>query len=166
MTPIISIVGKSNSGKTTLIEKLLHVFVARGLKVATVKHDSHGFDVDHEGKDTWRHREAGAAAVAIISPKVLFLTRNVDEALELETVRQKYLNEDYDFILTEGFKRSRWPKIEVHRRARSDELICTPEQDNLIAVASDHPWDLSVPTFDLNDGNAIADFIIQFVQAP
>ena len=159
MTPIVSIVGKSNSGKTTLIEKLLAEMTGRGYRVATVKHDAHSFDVDHPGKDTWRHREAGAAAVAITSSSRLFLTVNLEEPLTLEQVRDLYLDGDYDLILTEGFRRDGAPKIEVHRAERSDELVCDPAREPLIAVASDSNPAVAVPVFDLNDGVKITSFI-------
>lgn len=159
MTPIISIVGKSNSGKTTLIEKLLAELTGRGYRVATVKHDAHSFDVDHPGKDTWRHREAGAAAVVIVSSSRLFLTENLTKPLSLDQVRELYLDGDYDLILTEGFRRDGAPKIEVHRKERSEELVCDPETDPLLAVASDSELELTIPVFDLNDGVAITSFI-------
>ena len=94
--PIVSIVGKSGSGKTTLIEKLLKELLAKGYRVATIKHDAHSFDVDHAGKDSWRHREAGAAAVVIASSSRLFLTRNLDVEWTAEQIRDQYLAGDYD----------------------------------------------------------------------
>lgn len=159
MTPIVSIVGKSNSGKTTLIEKLLAELTSRGYRVATVKHDAHSFDVDHPGKDTWRHREAGAAAVAITSSSRLFLSVNLSEPLSLEQVRDRYLDDGYDLILTEGFRREGAPKIEVHRAERSSELMCDPGTDLLVAVASDGTPAVAVPVLNLNDGVEIASFI-------
>ncbi len=158
-TPIVSIVGKSNSGKTTLIEKLLAELTRRNYRVATVKHDAHSFDVDHPGKDTWRHREAGAAAVAITSSSRLFLTVNLTEPLSLDQVRALYLDGNYDLILTEGFRRDAAPKIEVHRKERSDELVCDPATDPLLAVASDAALDVAVPVFNLNDSVEITNFI-------
>jgi molybdopterin-guanine dinucleotide biosynthesis protein MobB len=157
--PVVSIVGKSDSGKTTLIERLIPALSARGYRVATIKHDAHSFDVDHEGKDTWRHREAGACAVAITSSERVFLTRRVSRSPSLEEVCAAYFSEGVDLVLTEGFRRAGAPKIEVHRAARSDGLICDPTVDPLIAVASDHPWELSVPVFHLDDIPAIADLI-------
>jgi len=157
--PIVSIVGKSDSGKTTLIEKLLKELLAKGYRVATIKHDAHSFDVDHAGKDTWRHREAGAAAVVIASSSRLFLTRNLDVELTVEQIRDRYLAGDYDIIITEGFRNAPTSKIEVHRSARSSSLICDPNSDLLIAVVSDTDWELSVPVFTINDGPDIAAFI-------
>ena len=159
--PIVSIVGKSGSGKTTLIEKLLAELTRRGYRVATIKHDAHSFDVDHPGKDTWRHREAGAAAVAIVSSSRLFLTVNLTEPLSLEQVRDLYLGEGYDLILTEGFRHAGAPKIETHRKERSDELVCDPATDLLIAVASDAELNLGVPVLNLNDSVEIASLIVE-----
>ncbi|MFC1669625.1 molybdopterin-guanine dinucleotide biosynthesis protein B [Spirochaetota bacterium] len=156
--PIVSFVGKSDSGKTTLIEKVLPVLTGRGYHIGTIKHDAHSFDVDHEGKDSWRHREAGAKAVAISSPAKLFITIKHDRESTIYDI-QKYLANTCDLIITEGFKREKAPKIEINRTARSNELICTPEADSLIAVASDQHFDLTVPIFDINDAEAIADFI-------
>lgn len=104
MVPIVSIVGKSDSGKTTLIEKLLPELVRRGYKVATVKHDVHGFDVDRQGKDSWRHKKAGAHTVVISSPTKLALIRDVDHDADLMELRDKYIRE-VDLILSEGFKK-------------------------------------------------------------
>ena len=160
-TPILSIVGKSNSGKTTLIEKLLQIFVQRGLKIATIKHDAHSFDVDHPGKDTWRHREAGASTVLIASSERVFLTKKIDEALTLDQLRSDFLEAEYDLILTEGFRRDNAPKIEVHRTERSKDLVYEPGEENVIAVASDTSWDFTIPVYHLDDAKSIADFIVE-----
>src|SRR4030066_1340246 len=103
MIPIISIVGKSASGKPTLIEKLVPELVRRGCRVATVKHDVHGFGVDREGKDSWRHKKAGAHTVVISSPTKLALIRDVDHDATLAELRDKYIR-DVDLLLSEGFK--------------------------------------------------------------
>jgi len=157
MIPIVSIVGTSDSGKTTLIEKLVPELTRRGYKVATVKHDVHGFDVDREGKDSWRHKQAGAHTVVISSPQKLALIRDVDHDAELAELRDKYI-QDVDIILSEGFKRNSQPKIEVFRKERHRELLCTRE-DNLLAIASDQPFDIGVPCYDLDDARRIANLI-------
>ncbi len=157
MIPIVSIVGTSDSGKTTLIEKLVPELTRRGYKVATVKHDVHGFDVDREGKDSWRHKQAGAHTVVISSPQKLALIRDVDHDAELAELRDKYI-QDVDIILSEGFKRNSQPKIEVFRKERHRELLCTRE-DNLLAIASNQPFDIGVPCYDLDDARRIADLI-------
>ena len=157
MIPIVSIVGKSNSGKTTLIEKLVPELVARGRRVGTVKHDVHGFEVDREGKDSWRHKQCGARAVIISSPARVALIEDVDEDLGLEALRERYFR-GVDLIITEGYKRGSMPKVEVSRRERSRELICS-DADDLVAVVSDQPHDVSVPVFRYEEIAALADRI-------
>ena len=157
MIPIISIVGTSDSGKTTLIEKLVPELVRRGYKVATIKHDIHGFEVDREGKDSWRHKQAGAHTVVISSPQKLALMRDVDHDAELAELRDKYI-QDVDVILSEGFKRNPQPKIEVFRKESRRELLCTRE-DNLLAVATNQPFDIGVPCFGLEDARGMVDLI-------
>jgi molybdopterin-guanine dinucleotide biosynthesis protein B len=157
MIPIVSIVGTSDSGKTTLIEKLVPELIRRGYKVATIKHDVHGFEVDREGKDSWRHKQAGAHTVVISSPQKLALIRDVDHDAELAELRDKYI-QDVDLILSEGFKRNSQPKIEVFRKERHRELLCT-RGDNLLAIASNQPFDIGVPCFDLDDACGIVDLI-------
>ena len=157
MIPIVSIVGTSDSGKTTLIEKLVPELVRRGYRVATIKHDVHGFDVDREGKDSWRHKQAGAHTVVISSPQKLALIRDVDHDAELGELRDKYI-QDVDIILSEGFKRNPQPKIEVFRKEKHRELLCTKE-DNLLAIAANEPFHIGVPCFDLDDARGMADLI-------
>ncbi|MCP4545197.1 MAG: molybdopterin-guanine dinucleotide biosynthesis protein B [bacterium] len=158
--PIVSIVGKSDSGKTTLIEKLIPLLKGKGYRVATIKHDAHSFDIDHEGKDSWRHREAGADAVLISSPARVFLTRNESESLDLAGLCARYPLDEYDLVITEGFKRDRARKIEVHRCERSSELLYDGEDESIIAVVSDRSWpEVALPVFDLNDAAGIAAFI-------
>src|SRR4030066_1554380 len=132
MIPIISIVGKSDSGKTTLIEKLVPELTRRGYRVATVKHDVHGFEVDQEGKDSWRHKKAGAHTVVISSPQKIALIRDVEKDLTLEEIREKFI-QDVDLILSEGYKKDIQPKTGVFRKEKHKELLCTKE-DNLVAI--------------------------------
>jgi molybdopterin-guanine dinucleotide biosynthesis adapter protein len=157
MIPIVSIVGTSDSGKTTLIEKLVPELVRRGYHVATIKHDVHGFEVDREGKDSWRHKQAGAHTVVVSSPQKLALIRNVDHDAELGELRDKYI-QDVDIILSEGFKRNPQPKIEVFRKEKRRELLCTKE-DNLLAIATNEPFHIGVPCFDLDDARGMVDLI-------
>src|SRR4030042_2532855 len=157
MIPIVSIVGKSDIGKTTLIEKLLPELTRRGYRIATIKHDVHGFEVDREGKDSWRHKKAGAHTVMISSPQKIALIRDVEKDLTLEEIRDKFI-QDVDLILSEGYKKDVKPKIEVFRKGKYKDLLCT-EEDNLIAVTSDQPFDIGVPCFDLEDVKGLSDFI-------
>jgi molybdopterin-guanine dinucleotide biosynthesis protein B len=157
MIPIISIVGKSDSGKTTLIEKLIPELVRRSYRVATVKHDVHGFEVDREGKDSWRHKKAGAHTVVISSAQKLALIRDVGKDLTLEEIRDKVIR-DVDLILSEGYKKDVQPKIEIFRREKHKALLSTKE-DNLVAIVSNQPFDIGIPCFDLEDTKGLADFI-------
>lgn len=155
--PIISIVGKSDSGKTTFIEKLLPEMARKGYRVATVKHDVHGFEVDREGKDSWRHKQAGAHTAVISSPQKIALIRNVEKDLTLAELREKLI-QDVDLILSEGYKKDIQPKIEIFRKEKHQELLCTQE-DNLVAIVSNKEFDTGVPCFSLDDPGAVADFI-------
>ena len=155
--PIVSIVGKSNSGKTTLLEKIISDLVGRGYHVATIKHNKHGFNIDHEGKDSYRHKKAGAHITVVSSPHQLALIQDVDHDHSFEEIRDKFVH-DADIILTEGFKVNDYPKIEVFRFELKRELI-SKKEDGLIAVASDTKLDIDVPCLDLNNPKAVADFI-------
>jgi molybdopterin-guanine dinucleotide biosynthesis protein B len=157
MVPIVSIVGKSDSGKTTLIEKLVPELSWRGYKVATIKHDVHGFEVDREGKDSWRHRKAGARCTVISSPQQLALLRDMDHDATLDEIRSRFID-DVHLIITEGYKREAAPKVEIFRKAVHTEPLCVQE-DNLVALVSDADIDLGVPRLDLDDIGALADII-------
>ena len=160
--PVVSIVAKSGSGKTTLLEKLIAELKRRGYKVGAVKHDAHSFSIDHEGKDSWRLTQAGADIMLITSPaKVAMVQQNpLDQEPSLAETVARY-GSHLDIVLTEGFKRSSMPKIEVHRQQRSERLLCRDEEHDptLFAVASDTPRDLDVPVFDINDADGLCDLI-------
>ena len=153
--PIVSIVGKSDSGKTTLLEKLIPELKKRGAIVATVKHDVHGFDIDVPGKDTWRHAQAGADIVFIANSRKTAMINKVKHDLSLDEIAE--LADGADILITEGYKRADKPKIEVSRKARSSELICSA--DELVAVVTDQQFDVDVPLFDLDDATGLADLI-------
>lgn len=155
MIPIISVVGKSNVGKTTLLEKLLPEIKRRGYRVATIKHDVHGFNIDQPGKDTWRHARAGADLVVISSPQKMATIEKVDRERTLDEIANKL--ENVDLIITEGYKRQDKPKIEVFRSEVSDTLLC--EKEELLAVATNVPLNIGVPEFDLDDSAGIVDLI-------
>jgi len=159
LVPIISIVSKKNCGKTTLLEKLIPVLKQRGYRVGTIKHDIHGFDIDHEGKDTFRHKAAGADTVAISCPWKLSVIKDVAEELTPEQLVEQYLG-DVDMVLTEGYKRAGLPQIEVFRKQAHHQPIHAKGQPNtLVALLSDVPLDLGVAHMDLNDVEALADLI-------
>ncbi|MFQ6001600.1 MAG: molybdopterin-guanine dinucleotide biosynthesis protein B [Anaerolineae bacterium] len=155
MIPIISVVGKSEVGKTTLLEKLIAELKRRGYRLGTIKHDTHGFEIDKPGKDSWRHAQAGSDAVLISSPEKLALIKRVDRERSLDELLA-YLG-DVDLVLTEGYKSGDKPKIEVSRQARGQELLCHEEE--LLALVTDQPFDLDVPQFEHGDVAGLADLI-------
>jgi len=157
MLPIVCVVGASNSGKTTFLEKLIPELSRRGYRIGTVKHDVHGFEMDREGKDTWRHRKAGAGTVAISSPSQVASIRGLEKEMELEELVGRYFWEE-DLLITEGYKRSRFPKIEIFRSAIESRPICAPE-DNLIAIVTDDAVEAGVPSFRFEETAKVADFI-------
>jgi molybdopterin-guanine dinucleotide biosynthesis adapter protein len=153
----VSIVGRSNTGKTTLIEKLIPELRRRGYRVATIKHNIHGFDIDHEGKDSWRHKKAGARLTVIASPHRIAVIEDVSKDYELSELRDRYIR-DVDIILSEGFKGNPHPKIEVVRSGIKHDPLCSAE-DNLMAIVSDEPVDRGVPCLDINDIRGVANLI-------
>ncbi len=158
MVPIISVVGRSNSGKTTLLEKLIRLLVERGWRVGTIKHHFHGpVEVDIPGKDSWRLRQAGASAVALSSRDTLFVVQDVVGEVPLEVIAHHGLR-DLDLILTEGFRSGPMPKIEVSRAALGVPLLCTAA-DPLVAVVADWNTGAPVPHFGLEAIPELADFI-------
>ncbi|MDU6426509.1 MAG: molybdopterin-guanine dinucleotide biosynthesis protein B [Clostridium perfringens] len=159
MAKIVNVVARcSNTGKTVLIEGLIKELKNRGYTVATIKHDVHGFDIDKEGKDTWRHRKAGAEAVIISSKERMALIREVQEEIPLEELIKQV--EDFDFIIIEGYKKSKYRKLEVYRHGISKKII-TPKE-KLIGVASDVSLSLEgVRVVDLNNYEEIANLVIE-----
>ena len=166
MIPILSVVGRSKSGKTTLLEKLIRELAARGRRVGTIKHHYHGpVTVDIPGKDSWRHRQAGARAVALLSSDTVFVVRDTPAAMSLEALTHLGFC-GVDLVLTEGFKSGPMPKFEVNRLAQQAPLLCGPA-DHLAAVVSDWDTGAPVPHFGLEAVASLADFIEQsYLQAP
>ena len=157
---VFGIVGWKNSGKTGLMERLVSEITARGISVSTVKHAHHAFDVDQPGKDSHRHRIAGAREVLLASRNRWALMAELREAEEpgLDALLEKL--SPVDLVLVEGYKRDAHPKIEAHRAATGQTLIA-PGDPTIRAVASDvAPVPLAVPRFDLDDTCAIADFVL------
>ena len=156
----ISFVAKSGTGKTTLLEQVIAELKQRGYRVGVIKHDAHRFDIDHPGKDSQRLTAAGADTMLISSPEKLAFVKQHRESPPIEELIATYFG-DVDVILTEGFKKSGLPKIEVHRKERSPALICRGEErdPSLLAVASDEPLELDVPVLDLNNPAQVADFV-------
>ena len=157
---VVTFVGKSGTGKTTLLEKVIPLLKGKGYRVGIVKHDAHRFDIDHPGKDSYRLTSAGADTMLLVSPEKMAMVKKYVAAPSLREILATYLD-DVDIVLLEGFKRGPMPKIELHRRERSATLICRGEENDptLLAVASDEALELDVPVLDLNDAGAVADFI-------
>ncbi|MCX7911947.1 MAG: molybdopterin-guanine dinucleotide biosynthesis protein B [Dehalococcoidales bacterium] len=156
MRLIISVVGRSHSGKTTLLEKLIAELKNRGYRVAIVKHSHHADDLDTPAKDTWRFTKAGSELSAINSLDHLAIYRRIDHYFDPREISD-FILWDHDILLTEGFKSSPYPKIEVHRREQGDGLLTDPSQ--LIGVVTDEPLDVDVPRFRPDDVRGIADLI-------
>lgn len=152
---VISLVGCSNSGKTTFLEKLIKELKSRGYQVGTVKHHREFFEFDIEGKDTWRHAEAGADTVALATPTGFGLVKKLEQELSLPEILRHMSG--VDIVIIEGFKKGSQPKIELVRSEVSSAPVCPLEE--LMAVVSDLPLELAIPRYDLYDSNGVADFI-------
>ena len=164
---VVSFVAKSGTGKTTLLEKVIGCLKEQGYRIGVVKHDAHSFDIDHPGKDSHRLTSAGADTTLICSPEKLALIKKFPVSPPIEELLETYFA-DVDIVLTEGFKKSSMPKIELHRRERSATLLCRGEENDptLVAVASDDAvsldaLSLDVPLLDLNDAGQVAGFIVE-----
>jgi molybdopterin-guanine dinucleotide biosynthesis protein B len=156
--PFVSIVGFSGAGKTTVMEKLIPQLKRLGLKVGTVKHDVHGFEMDRPGKDSWRHRQAGAITTVLSSPYQVGMVTDVDHDHSLEQLAPLLYR--MDIILTEGYMREERPKLEVFRLEAGKEPLARGDK-NLIALISDAPVELGVPCFSLDDMEGLAQFLIR-----
>jgi molybdopterin-guanine dinucleotide biosynthesis protein B len=156
--PILCFVGRSNSGKTTLIERVIPVLVRAGYKVATVKHAGHGFDLDTEGKDSWRHKRAGASSVMVLSKGSMAMFADVPDQLKVEEVSDRFLDHTYDLIIAEGWKNDGYPKIVIIR----DQIGEIPvSSEGLLAVVSDKSVDLDIPLFGMDDVVGVATLIMK-----
>ncbi len=156
--PIISVVGFSGSGKTTLMEKLISELTHRGYRVGSIKHDVHGFEMDKPGKDSWRHKQAGACTTLISSPYQIGMVMDVDHDHHPDELIKFFNN--VNVILTEGYKRQRRPKVEIFRSEVHDEPLCTHD-DDIVAIMSDIPVSIKVPRFALDDTKSLVDFLIE-----
>ncbi|HEX4944016.1 MAG TPA: molybdopterin-guanine dinucleotide biosynthesis protein B [Usitatibacteraceae bacterium] len=159
---ILGIAGYSGSGKTTLIEKLVPILVKEGLRVSLVKHAHHRFEVDHPGKDSYRHRHAGCNEVLVSSSRRWALMRDLrgDAEPTLDELLRRF--SPCDLVLVEGYKHDPIPRIEVHR-AGGDRPLLFPRDPHVIAVATDEPLETRLPQFGLDDIPAVARFIREFV---
>ncbi|NDI03865.1 MAG: molybdopterin-guanine dinucleotide biosynthesis protein B [Rhodobacteraceae bacterium] len=160
---IFGVTGWKNSGKTGLMERLITEFTARGLSVSSIKHAHHSFDIDHPGRDSYRHRDAGARQVLLASRNrwaLMHELRDEDEPSLGDLLKQL---SPVDLVLIEGYKRDRHPKIEAHRKETGQPLIA-PEDETIVAVASDTSVTIDRPVLDLNDTASIANFIAQHLE--
>ena len=157
--PIVLIVGHSGSGKTTFLENIIPELTRRGLKVGTIKHDVHGFKMDKPGKDSWRHKQAGASITVISSPHQIGMVRDVDHDHQPEELLPLF--HDVDIVLVEGFKRANKPKLEIFRPEITAEPLCKDDQ-HLLALISDANPDLSVPRFSPKDVVGVAEFLVNY----
>lgn len=159
-TPIITFVGKSGTGKTTLLEQLIPILKARGLRLAVLKHDAHHFEMDKPGKDTYRFTAAGADVVTISNSEKFALIERPQAELTVADIVSRLPT--VDLVLTEGYKHSRYPKIEIHRAVLNRPLL-TPEAQ-LLAVMTDEPLDVSAPQLPLEDLSGCAEIILAYLE--
>ncbi|MFQ5480634.1 MAG: molybdopterin-guanine dinucleotide biosynthesis protein B [Thermodesulfobacteriota bacterium] len=157
MVPTMSIVGFSGSGKTTLIVKVVEELTARGYRVGTIKHDAHKFEIDREGKDSWRHKKAGAKSVLITSAEKLAFIKSTAEEMPLSKAIPLFMS-DLDVVITEGYKTGALPKIEVYRSSVAEHPACLSDP-LLLALVSDGPLETKKPLLDINDFMGVADII-------
>lgn len=159
--PVFGVTGWKNSGKTTLVERLVRELTGRGYRVSTVKHAHHAFDIDHEGTDSYRHREAGATEVALVSGKRWALMHELrdEEEPSFDDVLARLA--PCDIVIIEGYKREGHPKIEVRRKEGRKGQALAPDDPAIRAIAADHETDSGgLPLFGLDDVAAVADFIL------
>ncbi len=159
MKVVSFVAASSNSGKTTLIEKIVAILKSRGVRVAVVKHASAGFDLDKPGKDSWRFQQAGANPVVLVGPETIAMMKNIDHEPSSDELAQ--MTGDVDIIIHEGFKRNAKNKIEVFRYGVSGSRPLSLDDTSFLALASDRPFDVKMPRFDLNDAEGIAEFLLK-----
>lgn len=157
--PVITFVGKSGTGKTTFLEKLIPVLKANGLRLAVLKHDAHHFEMDKPGKDTYRFTAAGADVVTISNREKFALIERPQEELSLREIISRL--PQVDLVLTEGYKKSHYPKIEIHRAVLQRPLIAPPEQ--LLAIMTDEPLDVPIRQLGLEDTAGCAALILDYL---
>jgi molybdopterin-guanine dinucleotide biosynthesis protein B len=157
MPNVVSIVGKSSTGKTTFLEKLIRELAGRNYRVATIKHSHHSISFDQPNKDSWRHAKAGAAATMVSSTTEIQIIIPVSRELTIEELAQ-HLGEEYDIVLSEGFSRGNAPKVEIHRKDAGPLLETA---SNLIAVVTDEPLDTDVLQFTPDDVKGVADLLAE-----
>ncbi len=161
--PLVCVVGYSDSGKTTLMVRLIEGLVGRGYRVGTIKHDSQGGRLDHPGKDSYRHKAAGAEASIISSPRQVAMVTDVDHDQSPEELLP--LLSHLDIVLAEGYKRAALPKIEVFRPETGKKAACRGDV-HLLAVVSEAPLDWGIPCFSPTDVETLIDLLIRHFSLP
>jgi molybdopterin-guanine dinucleotide biosynthesis adapter protein len=157
--PLVSFVGRSNTGKTTVIERLIPILREKGFKVAVIKHHHNDFEIDKPGKDTYRYKQAGAKVAILASPHKIAVVQDTGAEIPLKEIITRYIHE-VDLLIVEGFKREELPKIEVfQQKTEGDTLVCAGDR-NLVAVVTDESIVTSLPVFSRNDVSGVAQFIL------
>jgi len=159
--PILSFVGRSGTGKTTVIERVIHLLASKGVRIASVKHHFHDFEMDREGKDSYRHKKAGAKLAMVVSPGKVALVEDVDGELGLVELISRHVH-DVDLVITEGYKTEDVPRIEVYN-VRNHEPPVSLGHRNLLALITDMPMDAPVPVLQRDDIGKLVEFIIEKV---
>ncbi|MFH1227641.1 MAG: molybdopterin-guanine dinucleotide biosynthesis protein B [Planctomycetota bacterium] len=165
---VISIVGRSGAGKTTLLEKVIRELTGRGYSIATIKHYNHGFEIDHPGKDSYRHFKAGSCTAVVVGPDKMAIVRKLNKPLSfneaLELALPAKSRQHIDLIITEGFKRANTPKIEVVRKALSAKPVIPPA-GHLVALVTDADIrGYRCPFFGLDEIKRISDFMVRLFE--
>lgn len=155
---VFSVVGEHGSGKTTVIEGLVPELTGLGLRVGTIKHDRHGFQMDHEGKDSFRHKAAGASISLVSSPWQVGMVRDTDRDLTVAELVERFMG-GVDVVLTEDYHRERWPKVEVHRQATGKPLRCAGDE-TVVALVSDEVLPVDVPVFGFDQIPGVARLLL------
>lgn len=159
MPKVFAVSGIKNSGKTTLVSKLVTALSQKGYRVGVIKHDGHEFEADHEGTDSYKHKTAGAQNVIVYSKTKLMMVKD----LQVPSIHEMIaLQKEMDIVILEGMKYSSFPKIEVVRKAISSQIVCEPS--TLLAVATDVPMKVEdVPIIELDDFEAILDVVLNYI---
>lgn len=157
--PVVAVVGKGDSGKTTFVEKVIRELTSRGVRVATVKHHIHDYEIDVPGKDSWRHARAGSVVAMVSSPEKFSMVRRVEEELTLEEIAAIAAEAECQILIAEGYKVENVDRIEVSRLGRSAEPLSGPGES--IALVTDNPdlGSLGMPLYGLDDAVGVADFL-------
>ena len=157
--PLVSIVGKSGSGKTTFLEKLIRIFKKQGYRIGTIKHHLHDFEMDRRGKDSWRHKQAGSEISMISSPHKVGMVMDADHDPSFDELIPFF--SEMDLVISEGHKKENSPKIEIFREGVYEEPLCKSDS-TLIGLVTDTELDLDVPNFSLEDVDGVSTFLIEY----